>query len=147
MTRQRGREPRQSLDVSIVSPPPEVASRLRLKDGELTVVRRRVRYLDGEPYNTNDSYFPLSLLQDTGSCDQSTLLVVRMRYSPNRATAKVRALDEIYVRMPTPDEVRRLDLGPGNPDRVPHLHGSHYGRHPGEGRCKRACRRPPRGRI
>lgn len=28
---------------------------------------------------------------------------------------QVRALDEFYVRMPTPGEVRRLELGPGTP--------------------------------
>lgn len=28
---------------------------------------------------------------------------------------QVRALDEVYVRMPTPDEVHRLSLGPGTP--------------------------------
>ncbi|MGH8951611.1 MAG: hypothetical protein ACRDX9_09315 [Acidimicrobiia bacterium] len=27
----------------------------------------------------------------------------------------MRALDEVYVRMPTPDEVHRLKLGPGTP--------------------------------
>ncbi|MEU6283124.1 UTRA domain-containing protein [Streptomyces sp. NPDC047028] len=26
-----------------------------------------------------------------------------------------RALDELYVRMPTPEQVHRLDLGPGTP--------------------------------
>jgi DNA-binding GntR family transcriptional regulator len=28
---------------------------------------------------------------------------------------QVRALDEIYIRMPTPDEARRLELVPGTP--------------------------------
>ncbi len=28
---------------------------------------------------------------------------------------QARTLDEIYVRMPTPDEVQRLELGPGTP--------------------------------
>jgi DNA-binding GntR family transcriptional regulator len=53
-----GREPGQSIDVAIVEPPQEVAERLRLQPGEPTVVRRRVRRLDGEPYNINDSYYP-----------------------------------------------------------------------------------------
>ncbi len=44
-----GREPRQEIDVAIIDPPKEVKQRLKLADGELAAVRRRVRYLDGEP--------------------------------------------------------------------------------------------------
>jgi len=60
-----GREPAQTIEVAIVDPPKDVSRRLNLQDGEPAVVRRRVRYLDGEPFNTNDSYFPLSLVQNT----------------------------------------------------------------------------------
>ncbi|WP_203708541.1 GntR family transcriptional regulator, partial [Asanoa iriomotensis] len=110
-----GREPRQSIDVSIVAPPPEVRQRLKLKEGELAVVRRRVRYLDGEPYNTNDSYFPLSLVQDTEIMRPVDIARGANEVLAEQGQEQVRALDEIYVRMPTPDEVRRLDLGPGTP--------------------------------
>src|SRR4051812_6872624 len=60
-----GRQPQQNIDVSIVDPPPDVKQRLKLSDGELAAVRRRIRYLDGEPFNTNDSYYPLKFVQDT----------------------------------------------------------------------------------
>jgi DNA-binding GntR family transcriptional regulator len=110
-----GREPHQTIDVSIVDPPADVRKRLKLADGELAAVRRRIRYLDGEPFNTNDSYFPLRFVQDT-----EIMRPVDIARGANEVLAEagyfqVRALDEIYVRMPTPDEIRRLDLGPGTP--------------------------------
>ncbi|MEU5939047.1 GntR family transcriptional regulator [Micromonospora sp. NPDC047548] len=110
-----GREPWQSIDVAIVAPPPDVMQRLKLQEGELAVVRRRVRHLDGEPFNTNDSYFPLRFVQDT-----EIMRPVDIPRGANQVLAEhgypqVRALDEIYVRMPSPDEVQRLELAPGTP--------------------------------
>jgi GntR family transcriptional regulator len=110
-----GREPRQEIEVSIVDPPAEVRKRLGLKDGELAAVRKRVRYLDGEPFNTNDSYFPLSFVRET-----EIMLPVDIARGANEVLAEtgypqVRLLDEIYTRMPTPDEIRRLHLAPGTP--------------------------------
>ena len=60
-----GREPSQYIEVLTVSPVEEIASRLELADGELAVVRRRLRFVDGQPYNTNDSYFPRDLVADS----------------------------------------------------------------------------------
>ncbi|MGW5066372.1 UTRA domain-containing protein [Streptomyces cyaneofuscatus] len=60
-----GREPRQEIEVAIVEPPEKVARRPRLEPGELVAVRKRVRYLDGEPFNINHSYFPLALVRDS----------------------------------------------------------------------------------
>lgn len=36
-------------------------------------------------------------------------------HDPRPAGRQVRALDELYVRMPTPEQVHRLDLSPGTP--------------------------------
>ncbi len=110
-----GREPRQTIDVSIVTPPPEVKVRLKLADHELAVVRRRVRYLDGEPFNTNDSYYPLKLVQDTEIMRPVDIARGANEVLAEQGYPQIRALDEIYVRMPTPEEVRRLELGPGTP--------------------------------
>ncbi|GAA1423840.1 GntR family transcriptional regulator [Catellatospora coxensis] len=110
-----GREPRQTIDVAIVEPSSDVAKRLRLEPGELAVVRRRVRYLDGEPYNTNDSYFPLSLAQGTEIMMPHDIARGANQVLTENGAHQVRALDEIYVRMPTPDEATRLQLGPGTP--------------------------------
>ena len=112
---EKGREPTQTIEVAVVDPPPEVAERLELGPGESAVVRRRVRYLDGEPYNINDSYFPLSLVQETEIMQPGDIARGANRVLAERGHEQVRALDEFYVRMPTPEEADRLDLGPGTP--------------------------------
>ncbi|MEV6694186.1 GntR family transcriptional regulator [Micromonospora sp. NPDC051196] len=110
-----GREPRQTIDVAIVSPPPNVMQRLRLEAGELALVRRRVRYLDGEPFNTNDSYYPLHLVQSTEIMHPVDIARGANQVLADHGYPQVRALDEIYLRMPTPEEVQRLELTPGTP--------------------------------
>jgi GntR family transcriptional regulator len=112
---EKGREPSQSIDVAIVQAPAEVAKRLDLDDGEPVVVRRRVRRLDSEPYNINDSYYPRSLVDGTEIMQPGDIARGANEVLAELGHEQVRALDEIYVRMPTPDEARRLDLGPGTP--------------------------------
>lgn len=110
-----GRKPSQTIDVAIVDPPREIRERLNLTDGELAVVRRRVRSLDDEPYNVNDSYFPLSLAQGSEIMSPADIARGANRVMAELGYEQVRALDEVYVRMPTPEEVGRLALGPGTP--------------------------------
>lgn len=110
-----GREPRQDIEVAIVDPPREVRDRLKLAQGELAVVRRRVRHLDNEPFNINDSYFPLSIVQDTEIMNPHDIKRGANQVLAERGYVQVRALDEIYVRMPTPAEIARLALAPGTP--------------------------------
>lgn len=110
-----GREPSQSIDVSIVEPPPEVAKRLKLNPGEFAVVRRRVRFLGGEPFYSNDSFFPLPVVQDTPIMAPHDISRGANRVLADHGHVQVKATDEIFVRMPTPDEVKRLDLAPGTP--------------------------------
>ncbi len=110
-----GREARQAIEVSIVDPPQAVRERLHLADGELAVVRRRVRYLDGEPFNTNDTYFPLRMVQNTEIMRPDDITRGANEVLAEAGYRQVRALDEFYIRMPTPDEARRLALLPGTP--------------------------------
>lgn len=110
-----GRKASQSIDVAIVEPPPDVAKRLQLAGAEAAVVRRRVRSLDGEPYNLNDSYYPLRIVQGTEIMQPTDIARGANRVLAEKGYDQVRTLDEIYVRMPTPEEARRLDLGPGTP--------------------------------
>ena len=110
-----GREPRQDIEVAIVEPPADVAKRLQMEPGELVAVRKRVRYLDGEPFNTNDSYFPLSIVRDSEIMRPEHIGRGANEVLAELGCRQVRALDELYVRMPAPEEVHRLDLGPGTP--------------------------------
>lgn len=110
-----GREPEQTIEVHIVEPPAEVAKRLRLEPGELAVVRKRVRSLDGEPFNTNDSYFRQDMVQGSEIMRPENIPEGANEVLAKLGHRQVRALDEIHVRMPKPEEVRRLELVPGTP--------------------------------
>lgn len=110
-----GREPRQEIEVSIVEPPQEVAKRLHLKPGELTAVRRRLRYLDGEPFNINDSYYPLDLVRESEIMRPEDIGRGANEVLAELGFRQERALDELYAKMPTPDWTRRLELVPGTP--------------------------------
>lgn len=110
-----GREASQVIEVSIVQPNKHVKERLQLKDDQLVAVRRRLRFVDGQPYNTNDSYFPLDLVQGSEIMDPKDIARGANVVLTELGYEQVRALDEIHVRMPTPDEVERLQLGPGTP--------------------------------
>ncbi|MCZ7417690.1 GntR family transcriptional regulator [Streptomyces sp. WMMC897] len=110
-----GREPRQEIEVSIVEPPAEVAKRLHLEPGQLTAVRKRLRYLDGEPFNINDSYYPLELVRESEIMRPEDIARGANEVLAELGYRQVRALDELYAKMPTPDWTRRLELVPGTP--------------------------------
>lgn len=110
-----GREPSQTIEVSIVNPPQLVAERLALEPGGVAVVRRRVRLLDGEPLHSNDSYFPMWVAEGTAVMSPADIGCGANQELARLGHVQVRAVDEIFVRMPTPQEVRRLDLSPGTP--------------------------------
>lgn len=110
-----GREPAQTITVEIVEPPEPIRSRLGMKPGQTAVVRRRIRFLDGEPFNLNDSYFPLDLVHDTEIMMPHDIQRGANEVLAELGAKQVRAIDEIEVRMPTPHEADRLQLGPGIP--------------------------------
>ncbi len=110
-----GRGPAQTIDVAIVKPPRAVAERLQLEPDGLAVVRRRVRYLDGEPFYSNDSYFPLGVAEGTAVMSPVDIPCGANQELARHGHLQVRAVDEFFVRMPTPDEAARLDLSSGTP--------------------------------
>ncbi|MFF1546009.1 GNAT family N-acetyltransferase [Streptomyces sp. NPDC058291] len=112
---QEGREASQRIEVSVISPARDVRERLKLSEGELVAVRRRIRIVDGVPYNTNDSHFPLKLVQNSEIMNPDDIARGANVVLAELGYEQVRALDEIQIRMPTPDEADRLQLGPGTP--------------------------------
>ena len=107
--RSQERTPSETIEVVIVDPPERVAELLKLKPGELIVARRRVRLVDGTPYQLADSYFRHSLI------DGTPLIEPRSVSYPGGLLAGIghpqaRFRDEITVRMPTRDEAAKLSL-------------------------------------
>ncbi|MQA14711.1 MAG: UTRA domain-containing protein [Pseudonocardiaceae bacterium] len=124
-----GREPSQVIGVELVTPPDEVARRLDLDSDQTAVVRRRVRFIDGMPFNTNDSYYPMTLVEGSPIMYPADIPQGANQVLTELGAEQVRAIDEIEVRMPTPDEVHRLDLSAGVPVAVHRLTGyTHDGR-------------------
>jgi DNA-binding GntR family transcriptional regulator len=109
------RRPSQDIEISIVEATSTIRTRLQLGEGELVAARRRTRRLDGDPYNLNDSYVRLELVEGSEWMTPSDVARGTNQVLAELGSELVRALDEIYVRMPTPEEVRRLQLGPGTP--------------------------------
>lgn len=120
---QEGRSPTQSIEVAIVVPPREIADRLQLPEEGRAVVRRRVRAIDGEPFNINDSYFPADLVGDSEITNPADIARGANKVLAELGHEQIRAKDEIFIRMPRPIEVTRLQLGPGTPVAVHYLTG------------------------
>lgn len=112
---EEGRTPSYAIEVSLVEATPELAQRLEVDPGATVVARRRVRFINGEPTNINDSHFPIELVKDS-----EIMLPAYLPRGTDQVLAELgyrqdHAIDEVFVRMPTPAEIHRLDLGPGTP--------------------------------
>lgn len=118
-----GRTPSQTIEVSMVAAPPDIASRLQVPEGELIVARTRVRSINGEPININDSHYPLDLVKSSEIMSPADIPRGTNQVLAELGFPQERAIDEIFVRMPTPDETRRLDLGLGTPIAVHYATG------------------------
>ncbi|GAA2356872.1 GntR family transcriptional regulator [Nonomuraea africana] len=112
---QEGREPSQLIEVQIVSPVEEIASRLELSDADLAVVRRRLRFVDGQPYNTNDSYFPRDIVRGSEIEQPGDIARGANRVLEELGHGQVRVVDDIMARMPNQAEAERLQLELGTP--------------------------------
>lgn len=112
---EEGREPSQTIEVSLIAAPADVAKRLEVKQGDIVVSRRRVRSINGEPVNTNDSHFPLEIVKESEIMSPADIARGTNQVLADLGYAQARAIDEYFWRMPTPEEMHRLGLGPGTP--------------------------------
>lgn len=101
--------------VGEVEPPDEVADYLRLPDAGTAVVRKRVMFLDDEPVELAESYYPTDLVRGSRIMEVGKIprgaraVLVDLGYPPRCAH------EVVYTRMPTPDESRALHLSTGTP--------------------------------
>ncbi|MGH3698059.1 MAG: GntR family transcriptional regulator [Pseudonocardiaceae bacterium] len=112
---EEGRRPSQSIEVAVESASGIIAERLGVPEGAPVVARKRIRFLDGEPFNINDTYHTLELAGGTAIMNPEDIPEGSNSVIEQLIGPEVRAIDEIYVRMPTPDETRRLKLSTGTP--------------------------------
>lgn len=110
-----GREARQEIDVSIIAAPEDVRRRMDLADGEFVVRRTRLRFVDDEPYQLNVSFYPRDVAEGTEIMSPQDIGRGGNQVLAEHGHAQVRALDEIWARMPDRDEIDKLQILPGTP--------------------------------
>ena len=84
LRQRRGAQP--IVEVRELEPPPSIAAALRLGPGETAVVRRRIMYLDDQPVELTDSYYPAAFARGTPSPKPGKSPVVPSPWSPGSAT-------------------------------------------------------------
>ena len=111
----QGRIGDQDIAIAIEGARPEVAERLEIEPGQLVCVRRRLRTVDSEPHNLNDTHYPRSISEGTLIEDPADITQGVIAYMAELGYVQVRFRDDLKMRMPTPDEAERLDIPPGVP--------------------------------
>jgi GntR family transcriptional regulator len=95
--------------------PADIAGWLGAAAGELVMIRKRLQFLNGLPTVISTSYFPLWVASGTRLESPEALpegpgnLIERLGHEFASGIELIRA------RMPSPDEVRLLELSPGVP--------------------------------
>ncbi|MFD0136517.1 GntR family transcriptional regulator [Streptomyces sp. NPDC127159] len=111
-----GRRPHQTFRVEVTTTSDYIAERLKVDSGARSVLRFCHRFVDDVPWSTQATYYPDWLVQqaprltEPGDIDEGTT-----RYLAGLGIEQVGYADEIATRMPTPDEARLLEIGPGIP--------------------------------
>lgn len=107
---------RELTAVEKVPAPAEVAGRLALPDGEEVWMRRHLFWVNQEPVELQDGYFPISVAEDTLLTQrQSTPSGLQAFFEDTLGLTIERVAEDVESRMPSPDEARRLHLLPGVP--------------------------------
>ncbi len=120
---EEGRRPSQSIEVQVEPADKIVAERYEVPQGTPMAVRKRVRSIDGEPFNINDTYYLLDMVKDTPIMNPADIPEGSNAVITRLIGREVRAIDEYYVRMPSPEESKRLQLSTGTPIAVHYLTG------------------------
>ncbi len=120
---EEGRQPSQTIEVAVVPAEGIIADRFGVSEGTPLVARKRVRSIDGERFNINDTFYRHDLAKDTSIMDPADVPRGSNAIMEDMLGREVRAIDEYYIRMPSPDEVSRLNLSPGTPVAVHYATG------------------------
>jgi DNA-binding GntR family transcriptional regulator len=111
----QGHDPtQQELSVKTISPPVDIADKLKLTPAaDLCVVRQRVRYIDGKPGIISDDYFDEQIVRGTELAESRD--TTREDILAEAGYPQTYDIDEIITRMPTPTEIQRLQIPAGTP--------------------------------
>lgn len=97
-------------------PPAKVRELLKLGADEETVVRHRIRRVEGEPWMLSTAYFPAYIARGTPlSAERDMQNPAPLRWLAENGHRIVRDEDVIGARMPTREETKLLGLSRGTP--------------------------------
>lgn len=113
--RAAGREPSQTFSLRIEPSAGPVAERLLVDQDDLVVLRKVVRFVDGQPWSDQDSWYPMDVSEAAGLTTPRDLPHGTIRAMAEAGYVEAGWRDEVTARMPSPDEARTLDLSPGVP--------------------------------
>ncbi|MEV4266388.1 GntR family transcriptional regulator [Kribbella sp. NPDC049584] len=94
---------------------PELAARLHVEEGDSLVSRAISRYVDGQPFSLQDSYYPMDISQECGLLTPHDVPGGVIRAMAAKGHTEIGYVDELTTRMPRPDEARKLGLSQGTP--------------------------------
>jgi GntR family transcriptional regulator len=113
--REQGREPSQTISVSIEKVDPGIAQRLDLERDALVLVRRRLRFVDGQPWSTEDSYYPHELVKNTPVAEPADIPEGVIAYMASIGYAQIRYVDDVSAAIPNPKQADELGIETGVP--------------------------------
>ncbi|WP_026412616.1 GntR family transcriptional regulator [Actinomadura oligospora] len=99
------------VQAEAIVPPPDVARRLELGEGELALIRKREMFADGRPVQLAASYVPMSAAGDVGIAFPDTGPSGLYERLAERGHRVVRFMEEIESRRPTEEEADFLKIG------------------------------------
>ncbi|WP_327291098.1 GntR family transcriptional regulator [Streptomyces sp. NBC_01198] len=116
----QGLRPEQRISsVETVPAPPDVAERLGVADGAEVIVRRRAFFVNDEPMQLVDGYYPAALFAGTEVTEARRIRggVSRLIEDPDGPIGQriTHFVEDLEIRMPTPAETDALKIPPGVP--------------------------------
>jgi GntR family transcriptional regulator len=112
---EQGREPSQSISVSIEKADPGIAQRLDLEPDSLVLVRRRLRFVDGQPWSTEDSYYPHDLVKNTPIAEPADIPEGVIAYMASIGYTQIQYVDDVSAVIPDPKQADELAIETGIP--------------------------------
>jgi len=113
--REVGRNPRADFTLKLEPASAYVAKCLKLDENASTVLRGVLRYVDDSPWSIQNTWYPMDIAEGTRIIEPFDIEEGTTRYLDSLGFKQVGYWDEWTTRMPTPEESRRLEIGPGTP--------------------------------
>ncbi|MEV6400874.1 UTRA domain-containing protein [Streptomyces sp. NPDC051907] len=112
----RGRQGSQRIvHAGEVAAPSEVAVLLGVAEGEAVVVRRRMMYLDDQPCELTDTYYPLRIARGTRLAGTAKIPGGAVTFLAEFGHVGVRVREDVVARVPRAAEREALRTGPDEP--------------------------------